>query len=65
MKDFSVKIRIINIIFEKKNLCYLVYINVKDFNLKISYEFYNKYYEFFCCIYYVLYIYRFLLNLSK
>lgn len=64
MKDFSVKIRIINIIFEKK-ICYLVYINIKGFNLKISYEFYNKYYEFFCCIYYVLYIYRFLLDLSK
>lgn len=40
MKDFSVKIRIINIIFGKKNLCYLVYINIKGFNLKISYEFY-------------------------
>lgn len=39
MKDFSVKIRIINIIFEKK-ICYLVYINIKGFNLKISYEFY-------------------------
>lgn len=42
MKDFSVKIRIINIIFEKKKLCYLVYINIKGFNLKISYEFYNN-----------------------
>lgn len=42
MKDFSVKIRIINIIFGKKNLCYLVYINIKGFNLKISYEFYNN-----------------------
>lgn len=41
MKDFSVKIRIINIIFEKKKiLCYLFYINIKGFNLKISYEFY-------------------------
>lgn len=38
---------------------------MKGFNLKISYEFYNKYYEFICCIYYVSYIYRFLLDLSK
>lgn len=39
MKDFSVKTRITNIIFEKKKPCYLVYINTKGLNLKTSYEF--------------------------
>lgn len=42
MKDFSVKTRITNIIFEKKKPCYLVYINTKGLNLKTSYEFHNN-----------------------
>lgn len=65
MKDFSVKTRITNIIFEKKKPCYLVYINTKGLNLKTSYEFHNKYHEFSCCIHYAPYTYRLSLDLSK